>query len=220
MPQPECRQWLPPIDTPLCDLHGCYDDLFATYGFANRLAIELQKNDADPILADALTTAIFIRYSRSFTTGSRRRLQVEEFSDLTFSELSLHKRLQETRDWHMAHPVNLQESHAIYVVFDTGEPTSCEGVSIESRSCRDLTLVVDEAEAVAALCQRWIDWLHPQIELEYQRLRSIAQRLTRAQLLALPTREIEPNQNLQARRRQRGSNRRGNDAETFNDSGH
>lgn len=220
MTQLEYRQWLPPIDTPLSELQGCYDDLFVAYGFANRLATELDKDEPDPILADALTTAIFIRYCRSFTTGPRRRLRVEEFSSLTIPELNLHKKLQETRDWHIAHPINLQECHALYVGFAKDESTSCAVRSLSARSCKYLALTVDEAEAVAALCQRWLDWLLPLIETEHERLRPIAQRLTCAELLALPTMEIEPNQNPQARGRQRGSKRLRTDPETSSNSGH
>lgn len=204
----EYRQWLPPIDTALSDLHGCYDDFFAAQGFAKRLAAELDNDGADPILADALTTAIFIRYCRSFTTGSRLPLHAEDCTSLSVTEQSLHEKLQEVRSWHIAHPVNLQESHALYVGFDRVESTSFAVVSISARSCRDLALTADEAEAVAVLCQRWLDWLRPQIEAEYEQLWPVAQQLTRAELLALPTREIEPNQNPQARRRQRGSKKR------------
>lgn len=219
MTKPQYRRWRPPIDTPLIDLHGCYDDFSATHGFAERLATELVKDDADPILADALTTAVFIRYCRSFTTGSRQRLYAEKFTGLSFAERSLHDRLQEVRNCHIVHPVNLQESHALYVGSDNVESASCAVVSISACSCKDLSLTVSDAEAVAALCQRWLDWLRPQIEAECKRLGPIAQQLTYADLLALPTREIEPSQNPRANRRQSRSKRLGNDAKSFSDSG-
>jgi hypothetical protein len=199
----EYRQWVPPVETTLSDLHGCFDDLFAAREFAGRLAAEFDKEAPDSMLLDALATALFVWYCRSFTTGARTRLRLEDHPLLTSEERVLHARLREIRDWHIAHPVNLQEIQALYVAFDP-DPTATTGVvGISATSSTDLGITSYEAEATVVLCQQWLDWLLPLINQEYTRLRPLADKLTRPELFALPSSEVEPSLLLRARRPQR-----------------
>ena len=199
----EYRQWCPPVETPLSDLHGCFDDLFAAREFAERLVAEFDKDSPDSMLLDALTTALFVRYCRSFTTGARIRLQVEDHPSLTPTERKLHARLREVRDWHIAHPVNLQEIQALYVAFDPNPAATTGVIGISATSSTDLGITSHEAEGAVSLCKHWLDWLRPLINQEYTQLRPLADKLSRQELFALPEDEVEPNFNLRARRVQR-----------------
>ena len=199
----EYRQWRPPVETPLSDLHGCFDDLFAAREFAERLVAEFGKDTPDSMLLDALATALFVRYCRSFTTGARIRLQLEDHLSLTSADRELHSRLREIRDWHIAHPVNLQEIQALYVAFDPNPAATTGVVGISATSSSDLGITSHEAEAAVVLCQQWLDWLRPLINQEYARLRPLADKLSRQELFSLPSDEVEPSLNLRARRMQR-----------------
>ena len=199
----EYRQWRPPVETTLSALHGCFEDLYAARSFSMRLVAELGNDPPDSMLLDVLATALFVRYCRSFTTGARLRLQLDDHPLLTQVDRDLHTRLREIRDWHIAHPVNLQEMQALYVAFDPDPTTTAGVIGITAISSTDLGITEKEAEAVSVLCQHWLDWLRPLINQEYMKLRPLADQLTREQLFALPSDEVEPNLNLRARRTQR-----------------
>ena len=203
MNQLEFRHWRPSVETRISDLHSCFDDLLAAREFAKRLSEEFDKECPDPLILDALATALFVRYCRSFTTGARQRLRLAQLTTLTQSDHALHRRLQETRDWHIAHPVNLQEIQALYVGFDPDPAAETGVLGISAASSTDLGISSHEADAVVELCQRWLDWLQPQINEEHNRLRPLAEQLRRHELLALPIHEVIPDPDLRARRVQR-----------------
>ena len=199
----EYRQWKPPVDTALPDLHGCFDDLLSAKDFAERLVTELNAHAPDPVLIDALATAVLIRYCRCFTTGVRSRLTPEDCPLLSEDDKRLHDRLRAIRNWHVAHPVNLQEVQVLYVGFDP-DPNATTGVlGIQATSTTHLPINSHESEAVAKLCETWLEWLRQRVSEEQLRIRPHAESLTRQELLSLPSSTAEPNPDLSARRRQR-----------------
>ena len=199
---PVYRKWNPPVKTQLPDIHGWLQDIHSAHDFASRLAHELSLENPDPVLLDALSTSALVRYSRCFTTGIRARLSIDELTAASHTDIELHERLRGTRDWHIAHPVNEQEVHALYVILD-GSPWATTGaIGFSSFSSVNLHLQPFEVSAMLALCEKWIGCLNVLLIQEQTPLIPLANRLSRAELLALSKDEPQPNSDIHARRRQ------------------
>jgi hypothetical protein len=67
---------LPQAQT-LADLTGISFDLETAHDFAAKLREMVGAGNPDFTLIDALTTAMLVRYSRAFTSGSRQSLKEE-----------------------------------------------------------------------------------------------------------------------------------------------
>jgi len=205
MQQHVYKKWLPPIENRLSDIHGWLEDMHAAKDFAAALHLMLESDNDDPVVIDALSTATLVRYSRCFTTGARERLRIEQLETAEPNDIDLHERLRGVRDWHVAHPVNRQEVHAVYLIFDPSPDATTGALGISSLSVADLALSPPEVAATERLCEKWIAWLTPKLVSENQKLIPLAQRLTRAEILALPSDEPSPEPNIHARRRQRSA---------------
>lgn len=202
MPDPIYRRWDPPVPTDIEDLHGWLVDLHAAKTMFERQSSLLDDDRSDPLLVDALSTAAVVRYGRCFTSGIRRRLSLDSLPNSTPEEAELHERIRGVRDWHVAHAVNLQEAHGLYVIVSpdpAGDPTV---LGLSSQSTADLPLDRHEVVAAANLCERWIVALEKRLAAENLRLRPYLDGLTHQQLMALPGGEPTTNSNIRARRRQ------------------
>jgi len=180
----EYSRWSPAGATSLVDLEGQYEDMLSASDFFERFRNDFCSDDY--VLLDALATSAVIRYGRCFGPGIRSRLRITQLSDLSAREQVLHELLLATRNKHAAHPVNEQETHAVYVGHSESLGGERKVTSITSGTLVATAISMDLAEESNQLCLRWVDWLDQQRELERQRLLPEAQRLTAAQLLALP----------------------------------
>ena len=199
---PLYRRWKPPAETRLPDIHGWLEDIRSAHELASRLAHEFEAETPDPVLLDALSTAALVRYSRCFTTGIRARLSIEDLAIASPTDIDLHERLRGIRDWHIAHPVNEQEVHALYVILDGSPEATTGAIGFSSFSSVELPLQPFEVSAMLELCEKWIRWLSTQLTHENTLLIPLANRLSRAELLSLSKDEPQPNPNVRARRRQ------------------
>ena len=95
----------------LADLTGVRYDLDSARNLARRLKKLLGSRQYDSELVDALTTAILVRYSRSFVTGVRKRLKDDALGMLTDEQRKKHDQLRAWRDKHIAHSVNAFEEN-------------------------------------------------------------------------------------------------------------
>jgi hypothetical protein len=196
------RKWMPPVSSRFQDVHGWIQDIHSSQQMAERLIQESEADNPDPNLLDALSTAAIIRYTRCFATGMRERLSIEELPSATDADIELHKRLRGIRDWHVAHPVNQQEVHAIYIIVDESPGATSGAVGISSFSSTQLPLRPFQARAMVDLCNKWTVWLEQQLLQENVRLMPHALALSRDYLLSLPQDEPQPNDNIHARRKQ------------------
>ena len=202
MSQHVYKRWIPPVTHRITDIHGWLEDMHAAKAFALKLQALCESDESDPEIIDALSTAALIRYSRCFTSGSRERLRIEQLGAATPSDVDAHNRLRGTRDWHLAHPVNLQEVHALYLIVDPTPEATSRALGISSLSVASLALLPPDIDAAKQLFEKWITWLTAELVKENQRVLPLASQLTRAEILALPSDEPEPVQNIHARRRQ------------------
>ncbi|WIV98461.1 hypothetical protein [Kinneretia aquatilis] len=163
---------------------------------------ELDSETSDPVLLDALSTAALVRYSRCFTSGIRARLSIEELPTATAEDIELHERLRGIRDWHIAHPINKQEVHALYVILDGSPEAKTGAIGFSSFSSVQLPLEKFQVDAMLALCEKWVSWLNTQLIRAQEPLIPVANGLSREELLALPQDEPQPNSNIKARRTQ------------------
>lgn len=200
--KPIYRRWDPPVETHLGDIHGWMEDIHCTHDFASRLRDELAKDNPELVLLDALSTAALVRYCRCFTTGIRARLSIEGLPSASAEDITFHERVRGIRDWHVAHPVNEQEVHALYVILDGSPGATTGAIGFSSFCSAEGVLQPFEVDTMLGLCEKWLRWLSSQLMQEEMSLRPRVSLLPREELLALPNDEPEPNPNIRAKRRQ------------------
>lgn len=198
---PVYRRWNPPVETRLPDIHGWLQDIHSAHELASRLSHDLRMENPDPVLLDALSTSALVRYSRCFTTGIRARLSIEQLPTASPTDNVLHEKLRGIRDRHIAHPVNEQEVHAVYVILDDSPEATTGAIGFSSFSSANLHLQRSEVSAMLELCEKWIDWLNAQFIQEQMPLIPLVNGLSRNELLSLPQDEPQPNSNIWAKRR-------------------
>lgn len=196
------RRWTPPIASRHSDIHGWLQDIHSARDLARRLIKEAESGNPDLDLLDALSTTSLIRYSRCFTTGIRERLDIARLPSATDLDVALHKRLRGIRDWHIAHPVNQQEAHALYVIVDESPGATTGALGVSSLLSAELPMKPFEAEEMVALCGKWIIWLDEQLRQEQLRLMPFAKQLTRKELLSFPQGDPQTNEDIYAKRKQ------------------
>jgi hypothetical protein len=196
----EYSRWDIHPTTSLLDLEGCYEDMLSASDLFERFCAEFSSRDF--VLLDALATAAVIRYGRSFGSGVRPRLDIANLPEVSKEDMSLHRDILAIRNKHSAHPVNLQETHAVMV----GHRAIAQGreVTVVSSSTLVATAVsVDLADQANRLCLRWADWLDAERKTESDRLLVHAQSLSDSELVALPKGPIDINLDPHQHRRQR-----------------
>jgi hypothetical protein len=182
-------------------IHGWLDDMSSSRKFAERLIQEAESDSPETVLLDALSAAAIVRYFRCFTTGRRERLRIEQLPSATEAETALHERICGMRNWHISHPVNQQEAHAVYVIVDESPGATTGALGISSQATAQIPLEPLEAREMADLCSRWIAWLEEQLAQESTRLMPLASPLSREELLALPRDEPQYNEDVHAKRK-------------------
>lgn len=200
------RRWDHPEASTLEQLHGWLEDIDAARDFLTRLSGELAKDEPDHLVVDALASAAVVRYARCFASGNRGTLDPAEVAVSGESEsLALHEHVMAVRNLHVAHAINKQEAHTLMVILHRAADAPQAIAGFSSRSARGLALEPPDVPAVIALCDRWREHLTQRIVKENLRVLPFCQQLSRDQLLALPADEVQPSQNVNARRRQPGN---------------
>jgi hypothetical protein len=167
-----------------------------------RLAKLSHESAADGTAIEAYSIAAVIRYCRCFTSGNRTKLRIEDLISARTEEIELHNYMRGVRDWHIAHPVNQQEVHAVHLIVALSRSGELEVRGASSFSAAAMPLDSMQMECAVSLTDKWISLLQKKVVDEQLRLRPYAQALSATQLLALPERNPEPNRNVLARRKQ------------------
>lgn len=97
----------------LADLVGILWDLRRAREFAQLLASEISAAKPNSQLAEALSIAAAVMYSRPFMEGVRHRLGVDDLKMLTAQQRQAHDHLRAYRDKHIAHSVNSLEENIV-----------------------------------------------------------------------------------------------------------
>ena len=197
---PTYRQWTPPVETPIAAIHGWVDDISSAHELARRLVQEAERESADLLVVDALSAAAVVRYCRCFSSGIRQRLRIDELPSASAADIAFHERIRRVRDRHVAHPVNQQEVHALYLMVDESPGATTAALGISSQASSLFALDSHEAQELVALCEKWIKHLRKRLAEENLRLMPLVQRLSREELLALPQGEPQANSDVDLKR--------------------
>jgi hypothetical protein len=101
----------------LADWLSIQNDLSSVIMASKRLCTLLDKEEKDLIIIQSLWTSALIRYARCFTSGKRKpRLIPEIYKDLEGDPIGTHQYYIDTRNKHIAHPVNVFEEVKIGIL--------------------------------------------------------------------------------------------------------
>jgi hypothetical protein len=195
------RLWEPPVPHRLDEVTGQAVDMHSAHVFLQRLSTLSAEPPRDHVLMEALGIAALIRYCRCFTSGSRSKLIIDDLASATSEEIELHDYLRGVRDWHIAHPVNKQEVHAVHLIVNASTSGQPELLGLSSFSSVALPLDSKQIELALSITKKWISLLSQRLVDEQLRLQPHAQALSPSQLAALPEKDPAPDRNVQARRR-------------------
>ena len=201
-PETTYRLWKPPVVHCLADLTGYLVDLTGAQSFLERLAAMSPGPEEDITVADALSIAAIVRYCRCFTSGNRQKLKIGELHEASSEELALHERMRGIRDWHIAHPINLQEVHALHLIVDNSPDATQLIHGLSSYSAAPLLLTAQETTLALSLIGKWVNMLKSKLVEEKLRLKPFADKMTREQVLALPADDPAPKANIKVKRPQ------------------
>jgi hypothetical protein len=186
----------------LYEVTGQIIDITSARSFFSRLAELSAGHAVDGTLMEAYSIAAVVRYCRCFTSGSRSKLNTEDLTAATPQEIQLHGYLRGVRDWHIAHPVNQQEVHAVHLIVATSASGTLEVLGASSFSSAALPVDSEQIELALSLTEKWISLLTERLVQEQLRLSPFAQALSPEQVQALPEGEPEPSRDVQTRRKQ------------------
>lgn len=94
-------------------------DLDHVIAAISKLLSMFDKAEEDPTLQRALWTSALVAYIRCFKTGRRTTLDPEIYKALEGQPIEAHQYYKDTRDKHIAHPVNSFEETKIGALTDT-----------------------------------------------------------------------------------------------------
>jgi hypothetical protein len=196
------RLWVPPVPHKLDEISGHIVDITSAQSFLERLSAISQEPTRDGISMEAYSSAALVRYCRCFTSGSRSKLNIDDLTSATPEEIDVHNHVRGVRDWHIAHPVNQLEVHAVHLILGTTKSGEPEVLGASAFTSAALPLGSEQIGLALSLTGKWISLLKARLVDEQLRLRPYAQALSPEQLRSLPEKDPEPNRDVQARRKQ------------------
>jgi hypothetical protein len=199
------RLWEPPVRHELHELTGQFVDMQSAFACLSRLNALAQEQTKDGELIEAIFISALVRYCRCFTSGNRRKLHIEDLETATLEEIGVHQHIRGTRDWHIAHPVNRQETHAVHLITSTSIDGKPILLGVSAFTSAVWALNPKEISLALSLTEKWLLLLKNRLLAEQSRLRPYAQALLPQQLASLPEADPEPNRDVRARRKQASS---------------
>ena len=170
----------------LADLNGVAFDLESTYAFSQLLKAQLESQHPNFGMIDALTTAVLVRYARSFVSGVRGKLDKSHLSRLTAEQRELHDRFIEWRSKHVAHSVNPFEQNQAVAHFASDRVRE-EGIrSVSVQQNRLVSFSDHELASLQDLVRSLQGIVSEQITSEQARLLMVVRSLPVEQVLAGP----------------------------------
>ena len=167
---------LPEANT-LADLTSVEFDLLSAKDFALRLKGMFSANPPDYSLVDPLSTAIIIRYSRTFASGVRKLPLEEGLLQLTKNQKEKHQYFRDLRDKHIAHSVNCFEESTPRANY-CKERVKAEGItSISCEHNRVVGLSSENLDAVVELADTWLEFVGMKTKEESTRLLPIVREM-------------------------------------------
>lgn len=115
----------------LADWISIGHDLSHVISATKRLHDLLDKDDNDSVVIRSLWTSALVTYIRCFTSGKRKnKLSPDIFQELNGDPIGTHQYYKDTRDKHIAHPVNIFEEIKIGMVPSDNFPKKPASVGV------------------------------------------------------------------------------------------
>jgi hypothetical protein len=169
----------------LADLAGIDEDLQSTVAICQKLEEAWRQTPSDPVIIEALSAALLVRYNRCFTSGIRSRLPEELVASLTPKLQRLHQIVRDLRDKYVAHSVNpFEENIVIIEVTEFPDSSRLIDVSVDHR--RFLGLKPDMVADVRDLAGTLSRYVCERFGIERGRITGIAQDLPLEVVNGLP----------------------------------
>jgi len=153
---------------------------------AKKLKVSLSAVGEDTLMAEPLTIAALTKYFRAFGEGKRPKLEPAEVAALPETLLLAHRRYLAIRNKHIAHAANRYESHQVTLAVADLSTSTARATAVSSNTTSIVSLSGQEADELSVLCDYWLEKLNTEKATETAKLLEIAQRLTPAELNALP----------------------------------
>lgn len=185
-------------------LIGVRNDLSSTQRLCDHLESQFENGYPPMEVIDAFSTAILIRYFRSFPPLGVRRWPWERALDILPLELkSKHDALYHLRSKHIAHSVSELEEHRLQARY-TAERFESEGITFISAASYTLSgLSSQDISDIKALCASTLKFVEDALITEGKRLLPIVRSMTLDQLRATIPPLISPSLNRAHARRER-----------------
>jgi hypothetical protein len=156
---------------------------------ACKLLIEMMDSgNEDATLQRALWSSALVAYVRCFKTGRRMSLNPSIYSGLEGDLLALHQTNVDTRDKHIAHPVNVFEETKIgLLIGDAGNVRGHGNLSM-------FKIAGDRGDVynLGVLANRAQKYVSGQIEEAQAKVMEGATKISPAELLRLPELQLQP----------------------------
>lgn len=136
----------------LADLTGVQNDLMVTIEYCDLLNEMIQGYPRDYRIEEALSSAILIRYFRSFGKGVRAKIPKSAFEGIGNEILLDHENFKDFRDKHVAHSVNAFEENQVVAYLNPKEKGKREVLSISVQAYRLVGLGTDDLNKLKSLC--------------------------------------------------------------------
>jgi hypothetical protein len=149
----------------LADLNGMMIDLQNTIDFCNDLQKLYRAGNYGVTLVDALSTAILVRYCRSFVSGVRLNIKHDEVKTLSSEEIDAHKIYMSLRNKHIAHSVNdLEENKVVAYYIEERPEEGFNGISVQHG--RVISLSSQDLDTIVSLCGKFIEYIDAEMKVE------------------------------------------------------
>ncbi|MFQ5779329.1 MAG: hypothetical protein ACE5HN_00920 [Nitrospiria bacterium] len=154
----------------LADLTGVEYDLRSTIELCDELKELIEASDYRGSRIDTLSTTISVRYSRSFGSGVRKKINIENIGSINEKLLEEHERILAIRNKHIAHSVNAFEENQVvgYYVLENPEEKGIRSISVQHG--RVVGLSYSDADSIIQLSKLALEYVKSEIEKEKSKI--------------------------------------------------
>ncbi len=153
----------------LADLNGMITDLQSTIEFCKELQKIYETGTHGITQNDVMFTAILVRYCRSFVSGVRQSIKLDNVKNLSPDEIKAHNFYMELRNKHIAHSVNDLEENKVVAYYIKENPEK-GFLSISVQHGRVISLSSHDLDTIISLCHKFIGHIDTEIENEKSKL--------------------------------------------------
>lgn len=164
------------------DLKGIEQDLSWVID-AGVKYVELRSKAFDPVLLEAFSIALMVRYMRPFKTGVRRKIPQEWLDEMPSVLKEAHKYFKSMRDKFFAHSVNHHEKNYAVVYIKNSHSSDPEFSQVQAHHERTVALSVDDVEKLTRLTKMLHAKVEDQLKLERQKVEALARKISISELM-------------------------------------